>query len=140
MLSKEILRIIPQSVRAIRRLSGAQLDGSTTIHHMRLMFLVQEGKGQSQIADILQISLPAVSKMINGLEEKGLVNRSAGEDKRCVRLKLTAKGTKTLDTISRSVEKDLNRALSRLTPEERRSLGDGLLAMEKTVQFLNEEQ
>lgn len=139
MLSKDILRIIPQSIRTIRRLSTAQLDGSTTIHHLRLMFLVQEGKGQSQIADILQISLPAVSKMINGLEERGLINRSMAEDKRCVRLKLTGRGKKNLDTISREVEKDLNRALSRLSPEERQSLSEGLKALDKAVKFLNED-
>jgi DNA-binding MarR family transcriptional regulator len=44
---------------------------------------------QAALAERLLMDAPAVSRMVDRLEEEGLVRRCAGEDRRCVRLEVT---------------------------------------------------
>ncbi|WP_223645060.1 MarR family winged helix-turn-helix transcriptional regulator [Corallococcus sp. EGB] len=47
---------------------------------------------QAVIAERLLIDAPAVSRLVDRLEEDGLVERRAGENRRCVRLEITEAG------------------------------------------------
>lgn len=138
MLAKEILRIIPASIRTIRRLSTGSLDGSITIHHLRVLLLVKEGQGQTQMAETLQVSLAAVSKMVNGLVIKDLIKRSPGKDGRCLNLDLTSKGIKTLSIVLGQVEERLESSLNELTPTEVKQLKSGLAVLDKLMNLVNE--
>lgn len=139
MLSKELLRIIPQFMRVIRRLTTAQLDGSTTLQQLRIMIRVSEDMNQSQIADSLQISLPAVSKSIATLHQRGLVSRSEGQDKRSLKLKLTAKGKRTLTTVMEAVENELAIGSEQLSQNEKNDLLKGILSLDKILKKMKEE-
>jgi DNA-binding MarR family transcriptional regulator len=138
MLAKEILRIIPASIRTIRRLSTGSLDGSITIHHLRVLLLVKEGQGQTQMAETFQVSLAAVSKMVNGLVSKDLIKRSPGKDGRCLNLNLTSKGIKTLGIVLGQVEERLESSLNELTPTEVKQLKSGLAVLDKLMNLVNE--
>ncbi len=138
MLASEILRIIPQYIRVIRRLSARQLTESITFNHLRILSLVDEGQRQSQMAQTLQISLPAISKMVHGLEAKKLIHRTPGEDKRSHALRLTAKGKRILNAVTLEVEKDVESALKKLSPSELQELKQTLSVMNKLMSYLKE--
>lgn len=138
MLSQDILRTIPQFIRVIRRLSTDQLDGAITLQHLRILILVSEGMGQSQMAETLQISLPAISKMVNGLVQRKLILTTPGVDRRCLKLKLTTKGKTTLNAVRREVEKEMTEALKNLSTSQCLELEKGLKVLDKLMIHLKE--
>ncbi|WP_246357820.1 MarR family winged helix-turn-helix transcriptional regulator [Pyxidicoccus fallax] len=46
---------------------------------------------QAMLADRLSVDAPAASRLVDRLEEDGLVIRRAGENRRCLKLELTEK-------------------------------------------------
>ena len=57
----------------------------------------QDGVMISYLSEMLEVSKPAVSRMINSLTEQGFVEKTARDnDKRCVLVSLTEKGAETL--------------------------------------------
>lgn len=138
MLAKEILRIIPRSIRIIRKLSSNSLDRNINLQHLRILILVKEGQSQTQMAETLQVSLPAISKMINGAALKELIERSPGKDGRCLSLKLTTKGKRVLNLVLGEVESKIEPAIEKLTITEKKHLEQGLLVLEKVMNQVNE--
>lgn len=137
MLSSLLLKSIPHSMRRIRRLSSGVLDGSITFEHLRTLFQINEGLNQTQIAELFGISLPAVSKMVQNLEEKGLINRQPGEDRRCLRLSLTSKGSKILKTVTTHNEKMLEVGIKELSEKEKEDLRKGLHVLDKLMTIMD---
>ena len=138
MLAKKILRSIPYSIRVLRRLSAHSLDGEITVQQFRILNLANEGMGQTQMAHALQVSMAAVSKMVDPLVKIGLLTRSPGADRRCHHLKLTPEGKKLHKRVKQQVEKVLSRNFDRLTKEERSDLERGLDVLDKLMGFQNE--
>ncbi|HEY0095017.1 MAG TPA: MarR family transcriptional regulator, partial [Archangium sp.] len=57
---------------------------------LAVKFIAMRGaRTQAELAERLLVDAPAVSRMVDRLEEEGLVKRCAGEDRRCVRLQAT---------------------------------------------------
>ncbi|WP_257446562.1 MarR family winged helix-turn-helix transcriptional regulator [Archangium lipolyticum] len=78
--------------RTIHRLISRRVSGRTRRPFQQLVALkvIQEGvRTQAALAERLLMDAPAVSRMVDRLEEEGLVKRCAGEDRRCVRLEVT---------------------------------------------------
>lgn len=90
------------------------------------------------MAETLQVSLAAVSKMVNGLVIKDLIKRSPGKDGRCLNLDLTSKGIKTLSIVLGQVEERLESSLNELTPTEVKQLKSGLAVLDKLMNLVNE--
>ena len=71
-----------------------------------------------EVADGLQISNAAVTKLIDRLEKKGLVTREYSRtDRRQIILKLTPEGFRLLETARREELKRLQTIVERLDPE-----------------------
>lgn len=138
MIPKKLLTSIPLSIRTIRRLTAECLDGSITLQQFRVLRLVEEGMGQTEMADTLQVTMAAISKMINALVEKKLVTRSQGKDRRCLTLKLTAQGKKILKLVTDHVARRLEIGLKRLDTKEKGDLLKGLEILERYMQFMKE--
>ncbi|MCP3140789.1 MarR family winged helix-turn-helix transcriptional regulator [Pyxidicoccus xibeiensis] len=93
--------------RALRRLLTERLGEQTGRPFMQLLALkVIAGGARSQVslADGLSVDPPAVSRLVDRLEEDGLVNRLAGENRRCVRLELTDKGQVELELMRSALQ------------------------------------
>lgn len=60
-------------------------------NQLRLLQLIQEGEVRSQtaLAERLFLDPPAVSRAVDKLESDGLLRRSEGSDRRCVKLEAT---------------------------------------------------
>ncbi|MCP3057478.1 MarR family transcriptional regulator [Myxococcus sp. K38C18041901] len=85
--------------RAIRRHLTEKLGARTTRPFNQLLALKGISEGalrQAALAERLLVDAPAASRLVDRLEEDGLVLRRAGEDRRCVRLELTAAGEREL--------------------------------------------
>ncbi len=71
------------------------------ITHLMALRVVasSEVQTQAELAERLLIDAPAASRMVAGLERDGLIKRTAGEDRRCVCLQVTAAAKKEVAII-----------------------------------------
>lgn len=73
---------------------------------------------QAVIAERLLTDAPAVSRLVDRLEEDGLVERRAGENRRCVRLEITDAGRKEYEALRHAGEWVDSEARALLAPSE----------------------
>ncbi len=138
MLSKKILETLPHSIRVIRKLSTESLGGALTLQQMRVLNRVSEGMGQTEIAENLQVSLAAISKMINCLTKKKFIQSKEGLDRRTHVLTLTPKGRQTLDKITKYVSSKLDIGITILSKDEKDQLMKGLGVIEVLMKKVEE--
>lgn len=138
MLAKKLLESLPFSIRIIRKMTLSVVDGCLTLHQTRVLFLIKEGLGQSLIAETLQVSPAAVSKLMSQLSAKGLVTMSPGKDRRSLDMSLTKEGTKILNKVLKQVEKKLNKEIHLLSISERDDLMKGLHILDKMMGQIKE--
>lgn len=138
MIATALLESIPISIRTLRKLTVSSLDGSITFHQSRVLFLIREGLGQAQIADVIQVTPAAVCKLMRELSEKGLVTMCPGKDRRERNLDLTKEGARALSSVTKQVEKKLNKGIELLTNEERDDLLKGLEVLNKLMGQIKE--
>lgn len=134
-----ILTSIPRAIRTIRRVSASELKDDLTFQQFRILNLVSEGMGQTQMAANVQVSMAAISKIVDLLVNRGLLKRETGEDRRCHNLILTAEGKKVLKTVKGQVEKKIEVHYKKLTEKEKSELEKGLKVLDKLIGFLNEK-
>lgn len=78
-----------------------------------------DGVTVSMISELLEISKPAVSQMINVLEEKGLVDRvTTKKDRRVVYVKLTDAGVQSLKKAMESYMSNINGIFEKMGEED----------------------
>lgn len=82
-----------------------------------LKAIVREGlKTQSELAERLLTDAPAVSRLVDRLEQDRLLRRTAGEDRRSVKLEVTALGMEQVELLEealRAVDKQLRAQLTK---------------------------
>ena len=88
-------------------------------------FCEKNGAGISVLAEWMDVSLPAVSRTVRSLEEKGYVVREADSaDRRNVTVRLTERGEKCFYEFDRAVTGFFQRVLARFTEAEKTALFD----------------
>jgi DNA-binding MarR family transcriptional regulator len=138
MLSEKLLDTIPCSIRTIRKLYAESLDGALTLQQIRVLTLISEGQGLTQIADTLQVSLAAVSKMVSALSKKKIIMSKEGLDRRTQILTLTPQGKNSLDKIKKMVRSKLDIGINDLTNDESAQLMKGLAILEVLMKKFKE--
>lgn len=138
MLSKKVLTVIPLSIRTIRKLQARLLENGMTFQQYRILLLTSQGHSQTEMSEILQVSMAAVSKMADVVIKKKLVMKVQGEDKRMATLKLTPSGKKIMTKITGKLEDQIDQKLKTLTKKELTQLSDGFTILEKFMRSLNE--
>ena len=79
------------------------------------------------ISDELGLSLPGVSRAVDGLHKRGMVKRVEDpDDRRAKRLSLTAKGRRTVEGLTALRIAGLREFVAGLSAEERKALELGL--------------
>lgn len=100
-----------------------------SIGQFRLLHMVHKDpeRSLSDCADDLGISVPAASKMADGLVERGLLGRAAdAADRRRVTLALTPAGAALMKDAKKGLEARMATALSGLTAAEAATLAKAL--------------
>lgn len=100
--------------------------------------LISEGQGQTQIAETLEVSLAAISKVIHLLIDHQLVLCETGSDRRTHVLSLTPKGKQTLKRISTYVQSKLEVGIDELTKTEKDQLLKALATLDRLMQKVKE--
>lgn len=139
MLSKKILESIPNAIRTIRCLGAGSLNKDLTFQQFRILNLTHLGMGQTQMAQTLQVSMAAISKIVDSLVKRKLLVREQGEDKRCIKLRLTKEGEKIRKAVQDQVARHLEKSFRKLTKDEQRDLKKGLDVLDKLMGFVNEK-
>lgn len=105
--------------RTLYRLLARRLSGKTRRPLTQLLavkFVAARGvRTQAELAERLLVDAPAVSRLVDRLEEEGLMKRCAGEDRRCVKLQATDKGRaemEALEEATQSIDEDAVRCLT----------------------------
>src|SRR5947209_2315933 len=97
--AREMLDAVPL-VMAVIRGKMRQHRSGLTIPQFRTLYFVSTAAGHSlsDVADFIGLSLPAMSRLVDGLVEKRLIlRRTCDNDRRHVRLSITPRGQTTLD-------------------------------------------
>jgi DNA-binding MarR family transcriptional regulator len=122
--AQELLDTVPLVMRIIRSHMRGHRSG-LTVPQFRTLCYVDSSTGStlSEVADFIGLSLPAMSRLVDGLAEKGMIKRRPClDDRRLVRLSLTASGQSAIRGARALAQAKLAEAVSRLRPAERNSV------------------
>jgi DNA-binding MarR family transcriptional regulator len=112
--------LIARQRRAVARHGCLRAISNT---HLHVLFLL-EGEGplpMSRLAEMLDVSLPNVTGIVDRMVERGLVERGRdADDRRVVTVSATDGGRETVEEIDQIRRRALGSVLERLTPEQQR--------------------
>jgi DNA-binding MarR family transcriptional regulator len=126
------METVPVMMRGLGAHLRSQIGVNLSIPQFRALAFVRrrEGASISDVAEHLEIALPSVSRLIEGLVGRGLVHRQpAAGDRRRVTLTLTAPGREVLHAARQAAEDYVTAVLIRLTPSERSTVAHAMRAL-----------
>ncbi|MBI3555654.1 MAG: MarR family transcriptional regulator [Deltaproteobacteria bacterium] len=131
--AKQILDVIPRTMRIIRTELRALAKSELTVPQFRILAHLTEGSlNNGQLADIQGVSVAAMSRMVDGLVRRNLLTRTvSASDRRQIHLALTPTGRETMDRITKAVQKSLAERISKLSTKPKKDLASGLDALEE---------
>jgi DNA-binding MarR family transcriptional regulator len=134
-LAKTILEVIIPTVHFIRSEVKAAAPKDVSFPHFRVLANIHRGLVTvGQIADHHGVSQPAMTKMVNYLEQKGMVTKTQCErDRRKMILALTAKGLKVFEGTLGEVEARIEKQYSKLDRKQQAKLIESLLQMKSCL-------
>jgi len=117
---------------ALRALGQAELSYPQLA---TIFYLGPEGEAtMNELAKALGRSVSATSRLVDGLVQLGFVEREEHpEDRRTKRVRLAEKGERFLDNLERLRSRILNRALDRLSRQERDHVLRGFALMVRAM-------
>ncbi len=127
-----VLEVVPTIMHAIRaEMRGHRAPELSVAQFRMLTFLSRhEGASLSDVADHMGLTLPSMSKMMDGLVTRGLVARQEDpHDRRRVTLALTAEGRKTFDRSRKATQACMSGWLSALSEPERETVISAMEAL-----------
>ncbi len=135
--AQEILDTIPATIWALR----AQMRQHRMPEHLSIpqfgamRYLTRHnGASLSEAAEHLELSLPSMSKLINGLVERGVVSRETHPaDRRRVTLRVTAAGHRVLEAVREANLAFLAQTLGGLSGSERATIADAMRILRAVV-------
>ena len=117
----------------IRAVATENFDISVEQFHI-LRFIRRGHCSVSDLADVKNISRPAVSQGVDALVNKGLVTRTQSkEDRRYVELELTPEGNALLDRVFQDTRKWMKASLELFSQEELELAVHGMEILKKMI-------
>ncbi len=119
--ARQVLEIIPTVMRAIRAEFRSQRSRDLSIAQFRTLAYIKANDGASltSLAAHIGLTLPSMSKLIDGLARRGLVTRSMDEeDRRKICLCLTGTGKDELASAYEHTQTFLANKISSLPKED----------------------
>lgn len=121
----EILEVVPSVMRAIRSEMRKRRTPDLSVPQFRVLTYLKRrpGSSLSEVAEHIGLTAPSMSKLIDGLVERRLVNRQdASDDRRRVHLVLTEKGITLLEAAYDETHARLAEMLAGLTTSQYRDI------------------
>ena len=132
--AREILETVPLVMRFIRNQVGRHHTTGPSLPQFRtLTFLGRMNNASlSAVAEHLGLSLPAMSRLINGLVNKRLVVRQTVlTNRRQIALTLTAQGRATLEKVRGEIRWQLAGSLKALSATEQKTIQRGIRVLHR---------
>jgi MarR family transcriptional regulator for hemolysin len=124
----ELLDLVPLIMRSIRTEIRKHRNDLTIPQFRTLAYLNNyRGASLSEVAEHIGLTLPSMSKLIDGLVARQLVTREISpSDRRCVTLALTEPGQATLQATRAATQTYLARRLDLLSTQDRATVNQAL--------------
>jgi DNA-binding MarR family transcriptional regulator len=131
-LTKKFINVIPRAMWAIRYGMRAAAEAEFSVPQFRVMAsLSHESRTNSELAELIGMSVPAMSRLVDGLVGEGVITRVPQErDRRQISLVLSADGRRRFSKLRRSTQNLFNAKFSALSLEQRSKLAEGLAVLE----------
>ncbi len=139
----EVLEVVPLIMRAVREQMRGHRAAEVSVPQFRALGFLErhEGASLTDVADHIGLTLPSMSKLMDGLVERKLAKREFDTlDRRRVTLGLTPHGRAVLQASRDSTHAYLAEVLARLAPAERTTVIEGLRALRPLFQSEREVQ
>ena len=123
--ARELLDVAPAIVRAIRAEMRSHRLAELSVPQFRTMGYLNRhpGASLSDVAEHIGLTLPTMSKLVDGLVTRRFATRETHSgDRRRVTLALTARGRSTWETARQSAQAHLAKLLAPLPEAERASV------------------
>jgi DNA-binding MarR family transcriptional regulator len=123
--AREILETVPLVMRFIRdRVRQRRTVGLSLPQFRTLIFLSRaKNSSLSAVAEHMGLSLPAMSRLVNGLVDDRLVERQlVSTNRRQIALTLTAQGQATLEKVRSEIRRQLAGTLKTLPASEQKTV------------------
>ena len=123
--ARELLDVVPAVMRPLRQQMRSHRAAGLSVPQFRALCFVEryDGASLSAVADHLDLSLPTVSRMVNGLVERGYMQRRSSEDdRRHVSLSLRARGQAVMRQARNATQDFLMQKLRHLTADQRQAM------------------
>ena len=127
--AQKVLEAVPMVMRTIRAQLRSHRRADISVPQFRAMGYIDQNEGASlsDLANFIGLTLPSMSKLIDGLVARRLVTRIADPvDRRRVCLSLTPIGREELRAAHRFTEKYLSDRLAGLSEEELRTVSQAM--------------
>ena len=131
--AKRLLEIIPLSMSRVRAEMRSCIPGDLSVPHFRILGSIVRGKTlANEIAQHHGVSQPSMSRSVNSLVRRGLIERSRkSADRRQTPLRLTKKGAALFRKIKTATENRLSQKVLTMDSKSRNALLQGLAELEK---------
>jgi DNA-binding MarR family transcriptional regulator len=124
---------------ALRRALGGEVPAggseSISVAQLHALRALDEGdRTAGELARAIVVSLPSLTQLADGLVERGYVVRHTDpDDRRKVRLSITASGRELYRRARQAAEARIEDLLQDLSPEQRAALVEGLEALRSAI-------
>jgi DNA-binding MarR family transcriptional regulator len=128
----QVLEVVPLVMRAIRGHMRSHRTPDLSVPQFRTLAFLdgREGASLSEVAEHIGLTLPSMSKMIDGLVERNLVTRDSDPaDRRRVRLCLTWHGRVVLQTAQEATQDYLARKLAALPADQQAMITEAMRSL-----------
>ena len=135
--AREVLDVVPAVLRPIRQQMRSHRAAGLSIPQFRSLCFVEryDGASLSMVAEHLDLSLPTVSRMINGLVQRGYMQRKSSEDdRRHVSLSLRARGQSIMREARTATQQFLAEKFQELSQEQRGALVTAMQALREVFE------
>ncbi|HUJ09281.1 MAG TPA: MarR family transcriptional regulator [Verrucomicrobiae bacterium] len=133
----EILEAVPAIIRFIRSEMRSHRGADLSVPQFRTLALLSRNQGASLsvVAEFLGLSLPATSRLVDGLVKKGLVTRQipAG-NRRQVALSVSTRGRTTWENARQATQQQLAEVIAPLTAAQRSRIQEAMRILQQSFQ------
>jgi len=133
----EILETVPTVMRFIRAQMRHHRGPELSVPHFRTLLYLgrHDGASLSALAEFLGLSLPAASRMVEGLVRKRfVVRRIPLRNRRLIALALSARGRRTVAAARQATERRLAEVVASIPPGQRAAIERALQALREMFQ------
>ncbi len=130
--ARDVLEVVPLIMRAIRAEMRSHRTPDLSVPQFRTLAYLSrhEGASLSDVAEHIGLTLPSMSKMVDGLVTRQLVTRETSpSDRRRVTLRLTPLGQTTWQSAREATQAHLSQRVAALSAAKRATVVTAMQAL-----------